>query len=219
MIATDRGEEHVERCRPFIDHGIPIFVDKPLVDNEADLSAFCRRVVDGAKIMSSSCMRYCREYLPYRNSSRDLGAIRFASITTDKSWERYGIHALEGIYTILGPGFLTVRNTGNGDRNIVHLKHRSGADVVVAASQDMHGAFGVLSLCGTAGFAQTAVSDFFFSFKAQLEAFVSYVRSGVRPFPFAETVELMQMVIAGIRSRQEGGREIALDEICPECMG
>ena len=33
------------------------------------------------------------------------------------------------------------------------------------------------------------------------------------PFPFTETVELMQLVIAGIRSRAEGGREVLLSEI------
>ena len=213
LIATDKGDEHVKRCRPFVEAGIPIFVDKPLLDNEGDLQVFNRWVQDGAKILSSSCMRYCREYSGYRDSTQALGELRFASITTPKSWERYGIHALEGIYPIIGPGFLSARNSGTLDRNIVHFKHQSGADIVAVASQDMFGAFGVLTLCGTTGHAQVAFSDTFFAFKTQLEAFVEYLRSGVRPFPWSETLELMKMVIAGIRSREEGGREVALAEI------
>ena len=215
IIATDKGHEHVSRCRPFVDAGLPIFVDKPLVDNEQDLVAFSKWVAEGAPIMSSSCMRYCKEYLPYRASTHELGEIRFASITTPKSWERYGIHALEGIYPILGPGFISARNTGSVERNIVHLKHRCGADVVVVAAADMYGGFGILQLCGTAGQAHAVMADTFYAFKAQLVAFVEYLRTGVRPFPFSETQELMKLVIAGIRSRDEGGREVALSGIGP----
>jgi len=213
IVATDKGHEHVERCRPFVEAGLPVFVDKPLVDNEADLKTFADWVAGGAPILSSSCMRYCKEFLPYRLSTRELGEIRFASITTSKSWERYGIHALESVYPILGPGFISARNTGTLERNIVHLKHQCGADVAVVAIDDMYGSFGVLQLCGTIGHASASQADSFFSFKAQLDAFVQYLRTGIRPFPFAETVELMKLVIAGIRSREQNGQEIFLKDI------
>lgn len=210
IIATDHGHEHAARCRPFVEAGLPVFVDKPLVDNEPDLATFIRWVREEKPIMSSSCMRYCKAFLPYRISTHDLGGLRFASVTTPKSWERYGIHALEAVYPILGPGFTSVRNTGSKDRNVVHLKHRSGVDVVVVATADLYGAFLVLQLCGTAGHAVAAHSDTFFAFKSQLEAFVQYLRTGVRPFPFEETVELMRLVIGSIQSREAGGKEIHL---------
>jgi hypothetical protein len=117
------------------------------------------------------------------------------------------------MYPILGPGFISARNIGTQERNLVHLKHRNGADVVVVANYDMFGGFGLLQLIGTAGHVNVATGDTFFSFKSQLEAFIAYLRTGERPFPFAETVELMQLVIAGIRSRAEGGREVLLSEI------
>ncbi len=213
IIATDKGYEHVDRCRSFVEAGLPIFIDKPLTDNEADLTIFSRWVEEGKPIMSSSCMRYCKEFAPYRLSTRDLGDLRYISITTPKSWERYSIHALEAVYPILGAGFISVRNIGNSKRNIVHLKHESGADVLAVATADMYGAFGVLTLCGTTGHVQAAMSDTFYAFKSQLAAFIDYLRTGKLPFPFAETEELIKMVIAGIKSREEGGREVALDEI------
>ena len=213
IVATDKGHEHVARCRPFVEAGLPIFVDKPLTDNEPDLVQFSEWVRAGKRIMSSSCMRYTKEYAPYRLSTHELGQLRFVTITTPKSWERYGIHALEGIFPILGPGFISARNTGSQDRNIVHFKHQCGADVLVAAINDMYGAFGVLTLAGTSGHVEVASRDSFYAFKAQLQAFVDYLRTGQRPFPFSETVELMKMVIAGIRSGDEGGREVFLSEI------
>ncbi|NOU96175.1 oxidoreductase [Paenibacillus sp. LMG 31456] len=213
LITTDIGFEHVERCRPFVEAGVPVFVDKPLTDNECDLKQFSRWVRDGARIMSSSCMRYCKEFMPYRASIHELGELRFSSVTTFKSWERYGIHALESIYPILGPGFISAQNSGTKERNIVLFKHRIHGDVVVAAIEDMYGAFGLLQLCGTKGNAAAALQDTFYSFKAQLEAFVSYLQTGELPFPFSETEELMRMLIAGTRSREEGGRVVMLEEI------
>jgi predicted dehydrogenase len=213
IIATDIGHEHVARARPFIEAGVPLFIDKPLTDNAPDLAIFKKWVAEGRALMSSSSMRYTKEFMPYRHSTRELGEIRFVSITTPKSWEAYGIHALEAVYPILGPGFISARNTGTSERNIVHLKHQSGADVIVVAIADMYGSFGCLQLCGTAGKVQLASGDSFFAFKAQLSAFINYLRTGVHPFPFSETVELMQLVIAGIRSRDEGNREVLLSEI------
>jgi len=213
IVATDKGHEHADRCRPFVEAGLPIFVDKPLVDNEQDLGAFVKWVAEGAPIMTSSCMRYAKEYLPYRISTHDLGELRFVSIAMAKSWERYGIHAIEGIYPILGPGFVSVQNTGTIDRNVVHLTHSRGADAVAVVTSDMYGAFGAMQISGTQGTAQIRFNDTFHAFKSQLAAFVDFLRSGTRPFPFSESVELMKIIIAGIRSREEGGRRVMLSEI------
>ena len=42
ICATDIGDEHIERCKPFLDAGIPMFIDKPLVNTEKDLQTFVR---------------------------------------------------------------------------------------------------------------------------------------------------------------------------------
>lgn len=215
LIATDKGEEHLERARPFVEAGLPVFIDKPLCNNEDDLRTFVKWTDKGARILSSSGLRYTKEFLPYHASTHDLGALRFASITTCKSWERYGIHALEAIYPIFGPGFISARNTGDSHRNVVHLKHECGADIVVAAHSDMLGALGVLTLGGTAGSAQAKSSDTFYAFRRQMQSFEQFVRTGTAPFPFTETVELMKLVIAGIRSREESAREVFLSEFSP----
>ena len=211
IIATDDGSDHVRRCRPFIEAGLPIFVDKPLADNQADLKQFSEWVDAGARVLSSSSMRYCKEFKPYHQMGcHEIGQLRYVGIATPKAWERYGIHALESIYPIVGPGFLTVRNIGDYDRNIVHLTHRCGADIVITAIKDLYGAFCPLQLYGTAGRIETSSKDTYYSFRAQLLAFVDYVRSGKRPFPFAETREMMEIIIAGSQSRALDGRLIRL---------
>jgi len=70
-----------------------------------------------------------------------------------------------------------------------------------------------LELLGTKGMVQVHSEDSFYSFKKQLMCFVEYLRTGTPPFAFTETVELMKIIIAGIRSREEGGRKVELTEI------
>jgi len=68
-------------------------------------------------------------------------------------------------------------------------------------------------LIGTEGSKYVQHTDSYYAFKKQLVMFVNWLRTGIEPFPFTETVELMKLVIAGLRSREEGGREVLLSEI------
>lgn len=214
IIPTDKGWEHLDRARPFIEAGIPVFIDKPLTDREDHLQQFVKWQRDGKPIMSTSCMRYAKEFTEVRNRLPELGELRLITMTTAKSWERYGIHVLEGVYPFLEPdGWLSVANTGTEQANIVHCRHESGVDVVLAAIADMYGAFGCLGLYGTTGNVSVQFSDTFHAFKTQLVGFVNYLRTGKLPFDFSETVELMKVIIAGLRSRGESGRVVQLEEI------
>lgn len=210
VVATDKGFEHVERARPFVEAGLPVFVDKPLCDNRADLETFNRWVSEGKPIISSSGMRFAKEFLPYHGSTHEFGALRTVFVTMAKKWETYGIHALESIYPIVGPGFVSVRNTGTYERNVVHLKHEKGIDIVITTTADQIGGSGFITLAGTEGGTTLRSQDTFTAFKAQLESYVGFLRTGTPPVPFAETRELMQLVIAGIESREAGGAEILL---------
>ncbi|MGH8020476.1 MAG: oxidoreductase, partial [Opitutaceae bacterium] len=57
--------------------------------------------------------------------------------------------------------------------------------------------------------------DTYTAFRRQLLSFVDYVRSGAPPCPFAETVELMAVLIAGLRSRAENSRRVEISSILP----
>jgi predicted dehydrogenase len=215
IIPTDRGWEHVERARPFIDAGLPLFIDKPLCDRQQDLRQFIAWREEGKAFLSTSCMKYAKEFAAARRRLKEtVGELRLLTITTAKSWERYGIHALEAVYPMLEPGgWVSVANTGTERASIVHARHASGVDVVLAAVADMYGGFGKLNAHGTTGSLAAAFEDTFYAFKAQLAAFVDYLRTGELPTPPAETVEMMKIIIAGVRSREDSGRTIRLDEI------
>lgn len=211
IIATDIGHEHVERCRPFIEAGLPVFVDKPLTDNAADLRQFIAWHEAGKAFLSTSALRYSKEFRALDARLGETGELRLITVTMAKSWERYGIHALEAVYPMLAPGgYTSVSHRGDSDTNFMHLQHESGVAVLLNVIGDLYGAFGHVHAYGTKGALQAKFEDTFFAFKTQLEGFVSYLRSGKSPVPFAETVELMNIVIAGIESRERGGEVVYL---------
>ena len=214
IIPTDRGWEHVDRARVFIEAGIPIFIDKPLTDQEDQLQQFVKWQGEGKAILSTSAMRYGKSYMEMREKVTEVGDMRLITMTMCKTWERYGIHAMEGVYPFLKPGgWEWVANTGSEKANIVHVHHNSGVDVVIGSIADLYGAFGCMNIYGTKGKLSAAASDTFFCFKKQLVVFADYLKTGNLPFDFDETVELMKIIIAGIRSRDDSGRRVLLTEI------
>ena len=209
IIATDIGSQHVRRAKPFIEAGVPLFIDKPLCDNYEDLEWFKKAVADGAKLCSSSSMKYCKELQPYlRGNYHEIGQLRFMTLAMAKWWETYGIHALETVFALTGPGFTSIRNTGSERRNIVHLTHKDGFDVVIGNIYDVCG--DGITLCGNKGSLTIHTQDSYTAFRTQLVKFVEYLRTEQPPHPFSDTVELMKLVIGGIESRKNGGAEVLI---------
>ena len=210
IIATDIGSEHVERARPFIEAGLPLFIDKPLCDNRADLEYFTKLFESGYPLMSSSSMRFCKEIMPYyHGATREFGKLRLIQYGMPKKWETYGIHSLEAVYPIVGPGFCSIRNTGTRDRNIVHIKHKTGVDLLITGIYDHAGPI-PLVISGNSQSTVVYMKDSYNSFRNQLVSFIHFLRTGERPFPWQETVELMKLLIGGIESRELNGKEILI---------
>jgi predicted dehydrogenase len=213
IIATDDGLDHVRRARPFVEAGLPVFVDKPLATSLPELRTFVAWERAGARIISSSGMRYAVEYDGLREQLPALGELRWASAITIKTWERYGIHLLEPLFCLLGPGFASVRLERDGRVELAHLHHRSGAQLTVAVLHDGGPAFGTLHLCGTKAHVQVQFRDTYTAFRRQLVTFIEYLRTGRPPHAFNDTVEMMAVLIAGLRSRDEGSRRVDVAEI------
>ncbi len=208
IIATDDGDDHVARARPFIEAGLPVFVDKPMATNRADLGQFMKWHEEGAVILSTSGMRY----MPEMNGDfSHLGELRWITSFTCKTWERYGIHALEAVSPLLGPGFESVQALSDARGDVMHITHRSGTVVTIGAIHDAYGSFGAVHLYGTKGQLPLRLTDTYTAFRTQLVAFITLLQTGVRPVSMEETAELMRVIIAGRESRAAGGARVSLD--------
>jgi hypothetical protein len=119
---------------------------------------------------------------------------------------------------LLGPGFETVTAHTDAGGDVMHLTHRSGVKLTLGALHDAYGSFGAVHLYGTKGDLALKLTDTYHAFRGQLVAFIDMLRTGVRPLPMDETVELMAVIIAGIRSRERGGVAVSVPEIVQEAF-
>ncbi len=208
IIATDDGADHVRRVRPFVEAGLPVFVDKPMATTSGDLAQFISWRKQRARILSSSGMRYAPELAELENE-------RWMWLTsiTCKTWERYGIHALEPVFKILGPGFSEVRTSPREGADIVTCQHSGGALATIAAVHEAYGSFGVIHAYGGTTHRSIQMKDTYSAFRNQMLAVVAWIESGTNPYPFSDTVELMAVILAGIESRKRGGEAVCIKEI------
>jgi predicted dehydrogenase len=214
VIATDDGTEHVRRARPFVEAGLPVFIDKPMATTVPELRQLVEWHRQGSTILSTSGMRYAPEM---QADFSPLGELRWITSFTCKTWERYGIHALESISPLLGPGFINAQTMHQQGSDVVHLTHRSGRQVTLGAIHDAYGSFGAVHLYGTKGQLPLRLTDTYHAFRGQLVAFIDMLHTGRRPLPVEDTFELMAVLIAGIRSRNEG-RAVMIDEVLGEVL-
>ena len=156
-------------------------------------------------------MRYAKEFEPYYGHTYEMGKLKYICAPMPKKWETYGIHAVEQMYPLLGSGFVSAQNTGTYEQAQVHLVHSSGCCVDIPQGIGMAGA-GML-IIGTRGSKYLDCEDSYYAFKKQLDLFVNWLRTGEEPVRFEDSVEMMKIIISGLRSRDEGGRAVRLDEI------
>jgi hypothetical protein len=181
------------------------------VNTEEDLRTFVEWRKQGAKFISGSCMRYAKDQEPFYTNRYELGKIKYICSPMAKYYEHYGIHALERAYPFLGQGFVSVRNTGTKENAVVHIKHENGCNLHIVQGYGM--ATCGMMVCAENQALMFNTGDSYYMFKKQLDLFVHWLRTGEEPFPFEETVEMMKLIIGGLRSREEGGREVFLSEI------
>jgi hypothetical protein len=214
IISTDDGFDHVRRARPFVEAGLPVFIDKPLATSVEELRTFIAWERAGAPIMSSSGLRYSPQLDDCLAALPALGELRWVAGVTSKTWERYGIHMLEPLSRITGPGFTSIRLESQPKFEVAHLQHRSGVQVTLPVIYDGGGSFGTVQLCGTKAQASFQFnSTTYQNFRRQLLSVIEFARTRRARYPFSETVELMALLIAGLRSRAEQSRRVELAEI------
>ena len=149
----------------------------------SSLTSPCATIAKTSLLRARSCRRLpallqrfalCQGVGAYCNGNfHEIGEPRSIVLSAAKKWETYGIHALETVYPLLGPGFESIRNTGSERRNIVHIKHRRGVDVVIVNIYDQPYSAGI-QIGGTEGCLTIRLADTYSTFRAQLVAFVDY---------------------------------------------
>jgi predicted dehydrogenase len=208
ILARDDCENHVEMARPFLEQGLPVFIDKPLALTVEDLDFF-RPYVEKGRLLSVSGVRYAGELDGLKARLDGLGKLRLARGAVVRSWEKYAIHVLEGIFSVIPLRVTSVSACPAGHASMT-LTQEDGSVVQIDALGQVPPTF-AMDFWGENSRYHAEVRDFFTAFRRTLGAFIRLVQTGHPPFPPADTIRLMEILMAGQRSRAEK-RPVSLDE-------
>ena len=94
-------DRHLEMAKPFIERGVKIFIDKPIVGNMKDLEEFKALADSGAEILGTSALRYSYEAQNVQKVLRENDVKPVHScVTVGLDEYNYAIHAVELICAI-----------------------------------------------------------------------------------------------------------------------
>ncbi|HEY8550193.1 MAG TPA: Gfo/Idh/MocA family oxidoreductase [Vicinamibacterales bacterium] len=219
------GRVHLEQARPVIAARKPLFVDKPFAASLKDAREMARLAREhGTPIFSSSSLRFTAGVQAIRQDPRvaDVrGAITWGPAPLephhpDLFW--YGIHAVEMLYTFMGPGCVRVTRTHTPGADIVVGEWKDGRLGVVRAIRDGGSAYGQV-VFGPKDVVSQPREDVQqaatgrSAYHGLLTAVVEFFRTGKTPVPLEETLEIMAFMEAADASKDKGGAPVALEAL------
>jgi predicted dehydrogenase len=215
LLESVDGRPHLAQAEPVLKAGKRLFIDKPMAASLDDV----RRIValsqqTGTPFFSSSSSRFHPGLAELRNApqvgqiSRVQGCSPLSRMKDHPDLFFYGIHGVEAMYTVMGPGCESVSR-----------KMEDGADVTTGRWKD--GRIGVyrslrkedklpeVTVWGTKGTAEHPGG----SYEGLVRAIAEFFQTGRPPVDSAETIEIFEFMTAAQLSNDGGGKEVPLAEL------
>ena len=208
ILARDDAEFHVEMAKPFIEAGVPIFIDKPLAITQKDLDWFAEQEAAGKFIMSCSSMRYANECRVVKQDLASLGKLELVTGVGKKDWLKYGVHMVEALFaTIDDPEVATVQHVGEQGRDVVHIVFKNGLAATIHLFMDISGTF-QLTFFGQKAWRMADIKNSYSMFRDNIIEFIRSVQEGKSRLDFSKTRNIINTIVAAEQSRLNGGKII-----------
>ena len=193
IIARDDWESHAAMAMPFLEHGLAVFVDKPLTLDTQQLEGFLPYLRRG-KLMSCSGLRYAAELDEMRLAEPATGPIQLISGAVLNGLDKYGIHLLEAVASLGGRFAHPVavsRLPAAHDSFVVTLEGGLPfhLDCLGAVGKTFH-----LSFFGQSAHRHFDLHDNFSAFRRTLAQFFEMVKTGTPAIPPEQTLRLMRLI-------------------------
>ena len=209
IIARDDYARHMELAEPFLNAGLPVFVDKPLCLDAEELARFAPYLERG-QLMSCSGMRFAKELDELRRDLPGYGRLSLVRAAVVNDWTRYGIHMLDAIFPLLEARPAFVRPLpGPHDSVAIHLN--DGPQITIDALGRAPKTFRI-DVFGTDRTSSHEIADNFSMFRRCLWEFWTMIDQGRPSVPAASTIDIIRTLIAGQRAIREQ-KDIAIDDI------
>ena len=210
LLCRDDPENHVAMSKPFIDAGVPIFIDKPLAHTRADLDYFKQQVARGKFIMSCSSQRYANECRIAKQEIASFGKLELVTAVGKKDWVKYGVHILEGVFSLLDdPRAISVQHVGKEEKDIVVVEFENGVRAVIHLFMDITPTFQI-SLFGQKGWKLIEIKNSYSMFRDNIIEFIRSVEDGSPRLSFTKTENILNALIGAKESLEQGGTRIRI---------
>jgi predicted dehydrogenase len=219
MIESVDGRPHLKQFRA-VAKGKPVFVDKPAAASLADLLTIFR-VADETQtpVYSSSSLRFVKEVQEVQaavaEKDKSIGELLGCETSSPMSMQRfhpdlfwYGIHGVEPLFAIMGPGCQTVSRTDSPLSTVVVGKWKDGR--LGSYRGIKKGYYYSFSAFGTKGVTQRTG---FSGYDPAVTAMCEFFKTRKPPVSRQETIEIYAFMEAADESKKQGGKPVPLIEI------
>jgi hypothetical protein len=207
IIARDDHTSHRLLASPFLEAGIPVFIDKPLTLDLDELRYFTP-YLERAQLMTCSGMRYARELDAWRADQVDHGELALVRGTIINDWERYGVHLLDAILPLLPSRPVSVRALPAAHDSLV-VAMADGLSMNIDALGKVPAIFRV-ELLGSRHSSAVDITDNFSMFRRTLWEFWRQIVEKRPSISVEATFDVVKTLIAGKLAIQTQ-EEVTLD--------
>ncbi len=217
LLESVDGRPHLEQARPVIAAGKPLFIDKPLAGSLADaIEIFRLAQQHNVPCFSSSSTRFAPGILSMRGETESLGKVRGCAAYSPCSLEPhhpdlfwYGVHGVEILFTIMGPGCQSVTRVQTDGTELVVGVWEDGRVGTFRGIRDGRGGYGA-TVFGTKGIAPSGP---YAGYKPLLVEVCKFFKTGEPPVSAEETLQIFAFMEAADQSKRQGGVPVSIEGV------
>jgi predicted dehydrogenase len=216
LLESVDGRPHLEQVRPVLRAHKPVFIDKPLAGSLADAVEIARLAEENqTPCFSSSSLRFSPEVIALKENPK-IGPIQGVDTYSPCSLEEhhpdlfwYGIHGVEMLYTLMGPGCEKVTRAQAKDTEFVTGVWEDGRIGTFRGLRGKAAGYGAL-VFGARGISSGGGSG---GYEPLLVEIGKFFRTGAAPVSLKDTVEILAFMEAADESKRQGGAPVTIESV------
>jgi len=210
LVQSANWDDHMDRARPIIEAGKPLFIDKPVVGNIAECLDLIELVKKhDALILCGSSLRWPEEIADLKTRLDDFGEIKTVFCAGPSDLFNYGIHLIEMVQGAFGTGVREVCHLGECGADLYKMVYENGLTVLFQAQ--VAGGF-ELVVVGTKKKETIKMGVNKKPYACLLEAFAKMLNEKQIDITIEQFLEPVKILIAAKVARQTG-LTIALEDL------
>ncbi|MDZ4821267.1 MAG: Gfo/Idh/MocA family oxidoreductase [Planctomycetota bacterium] len=215
LLESVDGRNHLELATAVINANKPLFIDKPLAHSLKDAVAILELAREKkVPCFSSSSLRFTPGVIDARDNAavgKITGCDTFGPCTLephhpDLFW--YGVHGVEMLFTVMGPGCESVTRTGTDSTDVVVGKWKDGRIGTFRGIREGAADYGATVF----GSKSVARSGKYPGYKPLVTQIAKFFRTGEPPVNPEETLEIMAFM-EGADESKKTGRAVTMSDV------